>query len=113
MSCEAADLTPRIDVNDRHILGTIFHEVIVELKCVGRWLVPCLLWVAEEHSQQMARIRTDSVSETVRRTSMKNGEVVDELNVTVLAIKLHLHALGGVFNNAKSVKLLVCKSWHA
>lgn len=111
MALAAADDAPRIVVHDWKVLLAARCERIVEIITELSWLLPCILRIAKEHAQKVASTGLAIVS-AICLTSMHDAQVVDELNVTLLAIKLAAEALCELTNSVHGVHLLVRDDRH-
>jgi hypothetical protein len=111
MALAATDLAPGVHVTNRNLLTTTKGERIVKVVLPGSRFIPCTLGVAKEHPQKMTRAR--HVRLAIRCTSMHDAQVVDELNVALLAIKFGADLLGRFLHCVDSMHLLLGKIRHA
>jgi hypothetical protein len=108
----ATDDAPRIHVDDWKVLRPPGSKRIIEVITVSSRLVPGILGITKKHAQEVtsARLAVDSL---VCFTSMHDAQVVNELDVTLLAIELALELLCELCNQCHGKMLLVRDFGHA
>lgn len=102
----ATDGAPRIHVNDGQLLVPSGCEGVVKVGSASGRLLPSVLGIPKEHAQQVSSARLP-IGSLVRFTGMHDAQVVDELYVALLAIKLCAEAGRQVLNSMHGVHLLV------
>lgn len=112
MALAAADDAPRIIVDDRKVLLAARRERIVEVVTEPSWLVPGILGITKEHAEEVASAGL-SLGSAVRFASMHDAQVVDELDVALLAVELGAETLRKLVNSVHSMHLLVGDGGHA
>jgi hypothetical protein len=108
----ATDDAPRIVVDDGEVLLAAWREGVVKVVPEASWLLPCILGVAKKHAQEMTSAGL-AIAATIRLTSMHDAQVVEELNVALLAVKLCAEALCKLFDSIQSMQLLLGNTRHA
>lgn len=112
MALTAADQAPWVVIDHGDVLGPARCEWIIEVVLEASWLVPCILGVSKEHSEQVAGAGF-AVCAAIRAPSMHHAKVVEELNITLLAVKLHAEALSELLDSVHGVHLSGVDLWHA
>lgn len=107
----SANDTPRIAVDNGKVLRPALCEGVLKIVAVAKWLFPSVVGVSQEHAQQMARARL-AVGTSIRPTSVQDAQIVDKLNVALLAIELHAKALCQLFNRMHGMHLLFRDTRH-
>lgn len=100
-----ADEAPRVIVDDRQILLSAWSEWIIEVVTEPCRLLPSILGVSEEHAQKVASAGP-AIAATIRLTSVHDAQIVDELDVALLAVDLGAKPLCQVAHDVHSVHLL-------
>lgn len=110
MAFTTAYLTPRVEIVDGDLLTTATRERILKVALKRGRLFPRLLGIAKEHAKKVACARL--VGLAIGGTSMHDAQVVDELDVPLLAIKLGADLLGRLFDCLDGVHLLFGQLGH-
>jgi hypothetical protein len=108
----ATDDTPRVVVNYREVLLAAGCKGVVEVVPEASWLLPSIFRVAKEHAQEVTSAGL-AIGATVCLTRMHDAQVVEKLNVALLAVKLCAKAPGKLFNSMHSMQLLFGNTGHA
>lgn len=99
------NFAPGVKVTDRYLLTATRGEGVVEIVLPGIGLVPGVLRIAKEHAQKVSCARL--VCLAIGCTGVHDTQIVDELNVALLAIKLGADLLGYVLHGVNSMHLLL------
>jgi hypothetical protein len=108
----ATNDAPRIVVDHREILLAARCEGVVEVVPEASWLLPGIFRIAQEHAQEMTSAGL-AIGAPVCLTSMHDAQVVEKLNVALLAVKLCAKALCKFFDSIHSMQLLFGNTRHA
>ena len=112
MALTAADDAPRVIVDDRKVLLAAGRKGIVEIVTESSWLVPGVLGITKEHTEEVASAGL-ALCSTIRFASMHDAQVVDELDVALLTVELGTETLCKLVNSVHSMHLLVRDAGHA
>lgn len=106
MAFAATNGTPWVHINDGQLLLPTGREGVFEIVTEAGRFVPGMFGIPEEHAQQMSGACLP-IGPLVRFASMHDAQVVDELYVALLAIKLRTESFCQVLDNMHGVRLLV------
>lgn len=81
----AADPAPWVTIYHWQILMSSGSERIIEVVFEASWLIPFQLWVPQEHSKKVSGASLPA--STVRGASMHDAQIVDELDIPLLAVE--------------------------
>ena len=112
MALAAADDAPGVVVDNGQILLTAWGERVVEVVAEPSRLLPSIYGIAKEHAQQVTTARL-AVGTAVSLAGMHDAQVVDELDIALLAIKLGAEALCKLLDSMQSMQLLGRENGHA
>lgn len=93
MALAAADGAPRIQIKDRETLSPTGRERVVEVVAAASRFLPSICGVAQEHAQKMAGASA-AIDTAVLGAGVHDAQVVEKLNVALLAVDLCAEALG-------------------
>jgi hypothetical protein len=105
------NLAPGIQVHNRQILHSTGHEGVIKVLRIRACLDPLVLWIAEEHTEQVARAALGRG--TVGGARVHDAEVIDELDVAFLAVQLRAVFLGELLDGVESTVLCGGEGGHA
>lgn len=105
MALATADQAPRIVVDDGKVLLSARSEWVFEIVTEACWLLPSIFGISEKHAQEVASAGL-AVATTICFAGVHDAQVVDELNVALLAVKLGGKPLCELAHNVHSMHLL-------
>jgi hypothetical protein len=108
----AANDAPRIVVNDGKVLLAAWHKGVVEVVTKSSRLLPSVCRISQKHAQEMASAGL-AFATTICLTSMHDTQVIYELDVALLAVKLGAKAFCELFDGVQSMHLLGGDGRHA
>jgi hypothetical protein len=112
MAITARDLAPRIQIDNGQLLPSPRRKRVVKLGHICACLLPLARGIAEEHAEQVARAAGASWG-VVGGARVHDAQVVDELDVAVLAVELDAVLLGEVLDGGEGVHLRGREGGHA
>lgn len=111
MALTARDLAPRIRIENRQVLFTTDCERVVEIGFERSGLLPSKARIPEEHAEEVARAACLFIA--IGRTCVENTQVVDELDITLLAIKLCGEFSSESIDSSEGMQLFLGNGRHA
>lgn len=111
MALTPRNLPPRIWVNNRQTLPPPQHERIVEVLRIRSRLGPFIFRITKEHAEQMARAAPGRSA--VCGACVHDAEVIDELNIAFMSVKLRTVFLRKILDSMESVVLGSGQRGHA
>lgn len=112
MALTPTDSTPWVHVNNRQLLHPAGCKGVVKVVSEAGRLGPGIFGIPKEHAQQVSSARLP-IGALVCFSSMHDAQVVDELDIALLAIKLCAELLCQVLDNMHGVHVLICDFRHA
>jgi hypothetical protein len=108
MALTTADCAPWIQVEDGDNLFPPFGKWVVKPGLEAGWLLPSFLWIPKEHAKEMTATTPASA---ICGTRVHDAEVIDELNIAVLPVKLGAILPREVFNCLQCMQLVCIHLW--
>lgn len=112
MALTPTDGTPRVHVNNRNLLHPAGGKRVVKVEPEAGRLDPSPLGIPKEHAQQVTSARLP-IGSLVRFAGVHDTQVVDKLDVTLLAIEPGAELLRQVLDSVHGVHLLIGYLGHA